>query len=132
MSNQNSAQKTAAQKNQVKKSTFKTRLEINKAWKESELSLNGVFKYIKREKKGNQNSKLLNGADLWLSDLNEELKTLGKSLILIEDINLSNFLEKIKTIEVTFKGEIKPYLSPEKKLFSPAFILRGFELISKA
>lgn len=132
MSNQNQAANNAAQKNQIKKSTFKTRLEINKAWRESELSLNGCFKYIKRDSKGKVKAKLLNGVDLWLSNLNEELKTLGKTPLLIEDISLINFLEKIKAVEITFKNEVKPYMNKDKKLFSPAFILRGFELISKA
>jgi hypothetical protein len=123
MSNQTAAANTAAAKNAVKKSAFKSRIEINKTWRESELSLNGVFKYLSKQK-----------SDLktWLSLLNLDLEKQGKQPLLIDDVNLSNFLDKIKSIEVTFKGEIKPYMNKDKKLFSPAFILRGFELISKS
>lgn len=116
--------KTAA-KNAAKVSTYKTILESNRNWKESELSLNGVFKYL-ASKQGKQDVKA------FLSALNEDLKTSGKSPLLIEDFTLSNFLTNVKPLTITFKGEIKPYLPESKKLFSVSFVLKGFMLSAKA
>lgn len=117
--------KTTTAKNAAKVSTYKTILEANKTWKESELSLNGVFKYL-ASKQGKQDVKT------FLSSLNEDLKASGKSPLLYEDFNLVNFLKVAKPLNITFKGEMKPYLPETKKLFSVSFVLKGFMLASKA
>lgn len=116
--------KTAA-KNAAKVSTYKTILEANKTWRESELSLNGVFKYL-ASKQGKHDVKS------FLSALNEDLKTSGKVPLLVEDFTLINFLTNVKTLTIVFKGEVKPYLPETKKLFSVSYVLKGFMLSSKA
>ena len=121
MSNQNSAQNTAAQKNQIKKSAHKTKLEINAKFKTENLSLNGVFKFLNKEKSLTKT---------WLIETNLDLIKKGKSPILFEDLNLVYFLEKIKPMNKVFKGDTIPYLNPNKVLFSPSFVLDGFKLIA--
>lgn len=111
----------AKEKNAVKRSAHRTKIELNQKFKDENLSLNGVFKFLNKEKKG---------VKFWLTDLNFDLTKKGKANLLFEDINISYFLENIKGIERIYKKESTPYLKHDKKLFSVSFVLDGFKLIA--